>query len=263
MIVIGVDAHKHTHTVAASSRATGRLLGELTVEAREIGLRAAAAVSRERHGDGERVWAIEDCRHVSGGLERFLLGAGETVVRVPPKMMAGERAARGPTGSPTRSTRWRSRARRCASPTCRARLAGPEREIALLVDYRADLVAEPTRRRAGCGGCCTTLTPTWRRPIAGCATRRVGHARAAAGAARADRAGPGLPRPRPAPARAQRADQAARARVRAVGRRARQRRCSRSPAAGWSPPPGCSPRSARSTASGPTRSWPSTPAPRP
>jgi transposase len=24
---------------------------------------------------GERVWAIEDCRHVSGGLERFLIDA--------------------------------------------------------------------------------------------------------------------------------------------------------------------------------------------
>ena len=40
---------------------------------------------------GERVWAIEDCRHVSGALERFLLARGERVVRVPPKLMAGAR----------------------------------------------------------------------------------------------------------------------------------------------------------------------------
>ena len=31
---------------------------------------------------GERVWALEDCRHVSGALERFLLARGEQVVRV-------------------------------------------------------------------------------------------------------------------------------------------------------------------------------------
>jgi transposase len=35
-----------------------------------------------RELDGERVWALEDCRHVSGGLERFLLRSGERVVRV-------------------------------------------------------------------------------------------------------------------------------------------------------------------------------------
>ena len=45
----------------------------------------------------ERVWALEDCRHVSGALERFLLARGERVVRVPPKLTAGARdSAREP-----------------------------------------------------------------------------------------------------------------------------------------------------------------------
>ena len=39
------------------------------------------------------MWAIEDCRHVSGRLERLLVAAGERVVRVPPRLMAGARAA--------------------------------------------------------------------------------------------------------------------------------------------------------------------------
>ncbi len=39
----------------------------------------------------ERVWALEDCRHVSGAFERFLLEHGERVVRVATKLMAGER----------------------------------------------------------------------------------------------------------------------------------------------------------------------------
>ena len=37
------------------------------------------------------MWALEDCRHVSGSLERFLLARGERVVRVAPKLMAGAR----------------------------------------------------------------------------------------------------------------------------------------------------------------------------
>jgi transposase len=41
--------------------------------------------------DRERVCAIEDCRHVSGALERFLIGRGERIVRVAPKRMAGAR----------------------------------------------------------------------------------------------------------------------------------------------------------------------------
>jgi hypothetical protein len=37
------------------------------------------------------VWALEDVRGVSRGLERFLLEHPERVVRVPPKLMAGAR----------------------------------------------------------------------------------------------------------------------------------------------------------------------------
>jgi hypothetical protein len=37
----------------------------------------------------ERVWVIEDCGAVSGGLERFLLDHGESVVRLAPHLMAG------------------------------------------------------------------------------------------------------------------------------------------------------------------------------
>ncbi|HEV2927339.1 MAG TPA: hypothetical protein VGW74_01495 [Propionibacteriaceae bacterium] len=36
---------------------------------------------------------MEDCRHVTGRLERDLLAAGERVVRVPPRLMAGARQA--------------------------------------------------------------------------------------------------------------------------------------------------------------------------
>src|SRR5262245_38221760 len=84
LIVIGADTHKRSHTVAAVESATGRLLGERTVSARGASFEVLLAWARG-HG-GERVWAIEDCRHVSGALERFLLARGEAVVRVAPKL---------------------------------------------------------------------------------------------------------------------------------------------------------------------------------
>jgi hypothetical protein len=43
--------------------------------------------------DGERLWAVEDCRQLTGWLERQLLGAGEDLVRVPPKLTVPERRA--------------------------------------------------------------------------------------------------------------------------------------------------------------------------
>jgi hypothetical protein len=37
------------------------------------------------------VSALEDCRHVSGAFERFLIARGERVLRVPTRLMAGAR----------------------------------------------------------------------------------------------------------------------------------------------------------------------------
>jgi transposase len=57
------------------------LVGEQTIA---VGRRGFDALLRWGRGlDGERVWALEDCRHVSGSLERFLIGRGERVLRIP------------------------------------------------------------------------------------------------------------------------------------------------------------------------------------
>jgi transposase len=146
MIVIGSDPHKRSYTFSAVVAGIGELRSSETVQATSAGherlLRWARGV------DSARVWAVEDCRHVSGKLERFLLTRGERVVRVPPKLMAGRRrASREPGKSDPIDALAVARAALEEGietlPT--ARLEGPAREIKLLLDHREDLVAERTR----------------------------------------------------------------------------------------------------------------------
>jgi transposase len=144
VIVIGIDPHKRTHTAAAVEQATGEVRGERTVTAHERGqgqlLLWARSLARER------VWALEDCRHVSARLERFLLARGERVVRVPPGRMAGARREgreRGKSDAIDALAIARAFLREPDLPE--ASLAGAEREIRLLADHREDLVGERTR----------------------------------------------------------------------------------------------------------------------
>jgi transposase len=89
MIVLGADTHKRSQTIAAIAAGTGELRGEKTVGVGAGGFSDLLLWAR-RLG-GERVWALEDCRHVAGSFERFLIGRGERVVRVPTKLMADAR----------------------------------------------------------------------------------------------------------------------------------------------------------------------------
>jgi transposase len=93
------------------------------------------------------VWAIEDCRHVSGALERFLLARGERVVRVPPKLMAGARKSsreRGKSDAIDAVAIARATIREGLDTLPVAQLAGPERDVRLLVDHRERLVSQRT-----------------------------------------------------------------------------------------------------------------------
>jgi transposase len=96
MIVIGADTHKQTHTCVAVDARTAQLEGELTAPARKPGFGAHLRWARAL--DRERIWAIEDCRHVSGSFERFLVACGEKVHRVPPKLMGQSRRAQRTRG---------------------------------------------------------------------------------------------------------------------------------------------------------------------
>jgi transposase len=145
MIVIGVDAHKRSHTCVAVEEAIGRRVQTRTAPASDEG--HAELLLWAREFDPERVWAIEDCRHVSGRLERFLLGRGERVLRVPPKLMAGVRkTAREPGKSDPTDALAVARAalREGLEELPVAQLDEHALEIRQLVDHRERLVAQRT-----------------------------------------------------------------------------------------------------------------------
>jgi transposase len=143
MLVLGIDAHKRSHTVVAVDDA-GRKLGERTLGTTTVDHLEMLAWAEQFGAD--RLWAVEDCRHLSRRLERDLLGAGERIVRVPPKLMAHVRdSARsyGKSDPIDALAVARAALREPDLPT--ARLDGPAREVRLLAGHREDLVAERTR----------------------------------------------------------------------------------------------------------------------
>jgi transposase len=141
MIVIGTDTHKQTHTCGAVFAQTGQFSGELTAPAREPGFRELVAWGRGL--DEERIWAIEDCRHVSGSFERFLVASGERVVRVPPKLMGqsrrGERT-RGKSDPIDALAVARAALREGPETLPTAYLDEGSMQTKLLLDHREDLV---------------------------------------------------------------------------------------------------------------------------
>lgn len=142
MVVLGVDAHKRTHTLVAADPA-GVELGTITVKASPDGNLKAVKWAAQ-WGDTRR-WAVEDSRDLTRSLERDLLAAGEAVVRVPPKMMSGVRKSartRGKSDPIDALAVARAALREPDLPT--AQLDGPSREVKLLVDYREGLIRERT-----------------------------------------------------------------------------------------------------------------------
>ena len=157
MIVIGVDVHKQSVTAVAVDEA-GRMLDERTVAVGSDELIGWASAL-----DAERLWAIEDCRLLTPRLERQLLGLGEELVRVSPKLTVPSVVPAGCAGSRTRSTRSRSPGRHCASRTCR----GPSqvsmsiaRSSCWLTIVTISSMSGDGRSR-GCAGTCTSSTRPW------------------------------------------------------------------------------------------------------
>jgi transposase len=140
MIVIGVDVHKHSLSAVAVDE-VGRQLDRL--ETRDV----AELLAWSRRVGRRRLWALEDCRHVTRGLERALQRQRQRLVRVPPRLTAPERRrgrVRGKSDMIDALAIARAALRESRLDSPRPEEAAL-RELKLLVDHRDDLVDE--RRR--------------------------------------------------------------------------------------------------------------------
>jgi transposase len=146
VMTIGIDVHKDTHCAVAVDDA-GRPVGQpLTLRATDAGHRQLLRWARREFADQPVEFAVEDCRHVSGRLERALLDAAATVVRVPPKLMAQTRSSartRGKSDPIDALAIARAALREPNLP--RAEHTHASRELKLLVDRREDLVEIRTK----------------------------------------------------------------------------------------------------------------------
>jgi transposase len=161
MIVIGLDVHKQSVTAVAVDEA-GRPLAEKVIPVGSDELLAWAAAL-----DAERLWAVEDCRQLTGWLERQLLSVGEELVRVPPKLTVPQRRAGRTRGKSDPID---------ALAIARAALREPDlsrprpdervyREIKLLVDHRDDLVDQRRRTQQRLRWHLHQLDPTYEVPL--------------------------------------------------------------------------------------------------
>jgi transposase len=145
VITIGIDPHKRTHTAVAVS-GVGQLLSEITIDAEEAGHEELLAWARGLDSAEKIRFALEDCRHVNGRLERFLLTTGVPVLRVPPKLMAGARKSARTRGK-SDAIDALAIARAALQEEGRLHPASHDpraRELKLLVDHREGLVRERT-----------------------------------------------------------------------------------------------------------------------
>ncbi|KUI16990.1 transposase [Mycobacterium sp. GA-1285] len=139
MAVVGIDAHKRSHTFVAIDD-SGRKIGQKVSDTNSLGHLAAIRWARSRFG-ADITWAVEDCRNVSRLLEQDLLAAGYTVIRVPTRLMARTRASARTVGKSDPID---------ALAIARAALREPNlptaytdqtsRNLKLLVDRREDLI---------------------------------------------------------------------------------------------------------------------------
>jgi transposase len=141
MIVIGVDVHKYSLTAVAVDE-VGRTLAELSASDEQALLAWSISLP------GERLWAVEDCRHVTRALEKALVSASERLLRVPPKLTAPQRRSGRLRGKSDPIDALAIARAALREPRLDRPRAGEERlrELRLLVDHRDDLVDE--RRRA-------------------------------------------------------------------------------------------------------------------
>jgi transposase len=122
------------------------LAGQLKIPATDDG--TALALRFAIGLDEVRVWAVEDCRHVSGRRERGLVASGDRVIRVAPGLTETSRRAVREAGKsdPIDATAIaRAALREGLDSLPAAYLDEQAHEIRILNDYRDQIIAERVR----------------------------------------------------------------------------------------------------------------------
>lgn len=144
MILVGVDPHKHTHTLVAMHAHTRQVIDQITVSALPAGHQQATEWIAGL--GGQVLVGIEDIRNLSGRLEQDLLAAGLMAVRVPPKAMGTRRRQSRTRG---KSDAIDAAAIALAAPEYTQRPVSPEPQwlvdLTVLMGDRDGLVGERTR----------------------------------------------------------------------------------------------------------------------
>jgi transposase len=175
-VLIGVDPHKASLAVTAIDEATSELLERASFLQDQAGLRS---LERWAKRFPERRWAVENAGGLGRHLAVRLVGSGESVVDVPPKLSARVRVLS--TGNARKNDELDALATAlAASRNERLAVVDPEaasEALRLLSERREDLVAERTRalKAASTGSCGTSSPAGWpersrpRGPRASCA----------------------------------------------------------------------------------------------
>jgi transposase len=161
MIVIGLDVHKQSVTAVAVDEA-GRPLEE-----KVIAVGSSELLGWASSLDAKRLWAVEDCRQLTGWLEGQLLSVGEELVRVPPKLTVPERRAGRTRGKSDPIDGLAIARAALREPDLARPRAGEQvlRELKLLVDHRDDLVDQRRRCQQRLRWHLHALDPTFEVPL--------------------------------------------------------------------------------------------------
>ena len=180
-VVIGVDTHKHTHTAAVVTAATGAMVAQATVPATPPGYRQLLELADQHHG--QRVWAIEGTGGYGAGLTRFLAAHAEQVVALdrpkrPPAAMAPSLIRWTRSGPPAKCwavSSWPSPERPVHEPRCRcgwlpvARRSRPP----AMPNANCTRWSSPHLRSCGNGSGSAPPASSWP-PAPGCGSRPAG-----------------------------------------------------------------------------------------
>ena len=142
-VVVGVDAHKRSHTLVAVDPA-GLKLAQKTVATTSAAHAEAVRWAAAQFGS-DILWAVEDCRTMTARLEDDLLAAGQRVIRVPPHLMSRTRSSARERGKSDPIDALAVARTVLSEPNLPVAVHDPiSMELRLLVDRRDDLVSECT-----------------------------------------------------------------------------------------------------------------------